>query len=43
MTPVLLMMVGENKMTRTELVCDEPLHSMIRLERGVVVVLVMLG
>ena len=37
------MMAGENKMISTELVCDEPLHSMIRLERAAVVVLLMLG
>ena len=43
MTPVLLMMAGENKMISTELFCDEPLHSVIGLERVVVVVLVMLG
>ena len=43
MTPVLLMMAGENKMISTELFCDEPLHSVIGLEQVVVVVLVMLG
>ena len=36
-------MAGENKMISTELMCDEPRHSMIRFYRASVVVFAMIG